>query len=54
MLWGNKRGHNGFKYESCGDVRLIVKIQQLHPLVYQKIKITNNSIVVIFTCGFVD
>jgi hypothetical protein len=26
ILWGKKRGHNGFKYESCGDVRLITKI----------------------------
>jgi hypothetical protein len=27
VLWGKKRGHNGFKYDSCGDVGLIVKIQ---------------------------
>jgi hypothetical protein len=26
MLWVKKRGHNGFKYESCGDVRLITRI----------------------------
>jgi hypothetical protein len=27
VLWGKKRGHSGFKYESCGDARLIAKIQ---------------------------
>jgi hypothetical protein len=26
VLWGKKRKHNGFKYESCGDIRLIVRI----------------------------
>jgi hypothetical protein len=25
-LCGKKKGHNGFKYESCGDARLIAKI----------------------------
>jgi hypothetical protein len=35
MLWGKKRRHNGFKYESCGDVSLITKIlTTTHPLVY--------------------
>ncbi len=26
VLWGMKRRHNGFKYESCGDVGLIARI----------------------------
>jgi hypothetical protein len=43
--------HNGFKYKSCGDVGLIVKIQELYPFVYQKTKIPSNSISINFTYG---
>jgi hypothetical protein len=25
-LWGKKKGHNSFKYESCGDAWLIARI----------------------------
>jgi hypothetical protein len=50
-LWGKKKWHNGFKYKSCGDASLISKIQKLYLLVYQKTKITNNSIFVNFAHG---
>ncbi len=50
-LQGKKKGHNGFKYESCGDVGLIVRIHELYPLVHRKMEITNNSIFVSFACG---
>jgi hypothetical protein len=50
-LCGKKKRHNGFKYESSGDARLIAKIQELYPLICQKKKITNNSISISFACG---
>ncbi len=50
-LWGKKKKHNGFKYKSYGDARLIVRIQELYLLVYQKTEITNNSIFVSFAHG---
>jgi hypothetical protein len=48
---GAKKWQNGFKYKSCGVARLIARIQELYPLVYQKTKITNNSIFVSFARG---
>jgi len=46
--YGARGNKIGFKYESCGDARLIARIQKLYPLVYQKKKNTKNSIFVSF------
>jgi hypothetical protein len=48
---GQEKMAQWLKYESCGDARLIARIQELYPLVYQKTKIINNSIFVNLACG---
>ncbi len=50
-LWGIWNSRNGFKYESCNNLVLIARIQELYIIVYQKEKITNNIIAFRFTKG---
>ncbi len=49
-LWGPKL-INGFKVDNCGDVSMINIIQELYPIVYQRSKITNNTIGLHFAKG---
>jgi hypothetical protein len=51
LLWGKKKRNNGFKYETCNEIKLIGRIQELYPLVHQKPKITNNFISLSFVRG---
>jgi len=33
-MWGKKKNHNGFKYEICTNLEIIVRVLELYPLVY--------------------
>jgi hypothetical protein len=33
LLWGKKKGNNGFKYETCNETKLVGRIQEFYPLV---------------------
>lgn len=51
LLWGKKKWDNGFRYKICNDTKLILRIQEIYPLVHQKPKITNNFISLSFVHG---
>jgi hypothetical protein len=48
VMFGKKKGSNGFKLDGCKDVDVVARIQKLYTTIYQKTKITNNTIGVSF------
>ncbi len=48
VLFGKKKGSNGFKLDGCKDVSVVARVLDLYRVVHQKIKITNNTIGVNF------
>ncbi len=48
VMWGKRKSHNGFKYETCTNPKITTRVLELYPLVYQKQKITNNNIALSF------
>jgi hypothetical protein len=48
VLFGKRKGSNGFKLDGCKDVSVVVRVQDLYIVVHQKIEITNNTIGVNF------
>jgi hypothetical protein len=52
-LWGPRQSKNGFRLCHNNDLTIDARIQELWPLLYQKAKITNNSISLAFARGVV-
>jgi hypothetical protein len=51
-IWGKRKANNGFKLGTCSNPGLDAQIQELWPLVYQKLEITNHvSISLLFAIG---
>jgi hypothetical protein len=48
VLFGKKKGSNGFKLDGCKDVSVVARVLDLYRVVHQKIEITNNTIGVNF------
>jgi len=41
-MFGKKKGNNGFRYDNCVEPTLVVKVEELYVIVYQKSNITNT------------
>jgi hypothetical protein len=48
VMWGKIKCHDRFKYETCTNLKIIVRILELYLLIYQKQEITNNNIALSF------
>jgi hypothetical protein len=48
VVFGKIKGSNGFRYDVCKDTKFVARVQSLYVIVYQKLKITNNTIGVNF------
>jgi hypothetical protein len=33
-MWGKRKSHNGFKYETCTNPKITTRVLELYPLVY--------------------
>jgi len=42
-MFGKRKGNNGFRYDNCVELTLVVRVEKLY-VVYQKSNITNNTI----------
>jgi hypothetical protein len=41
-MFGKKKGNNGFRYDNCVEPTLVVRVEELYVVVYQKSNITNT------------
>jgi hypothetical protein len=48
IIFGKRKGSNGFKLDICCDLDVVARVQESYEVVYQKTKITNGTIGMIF------
>jgi len=41
-MFGKKKGNDGFRYDNCVEPTLVVRVEELYVVVYQKSNITNT------------